>query len=143
MTRQFTGDQWFTDHRPTLVDGLDRQQGSAKAVALAEAPTTANLVVMGGPDDGVLIAITEDGLTLGRRPDNDVVIDNPWVSLRHAEIISTHDSYALRDLGSSNGTFLTDRLIDASDHGLQDGDRIRLGKSDVQLVFRSSGAATL
>jgi predicted component of type VI protein secretion system len=70
------------------------------------------------------------------------VIDDPWVSRRHAEIISTHDSYLLRDLASSNGTFLTDRLIDTSDYGLQDGDHVRLGQSDVQLVFRFSGAAT-
>ena len=135
MTRYFTGDQSSTAHRPAPADGLDRQLDTANAASLAESPTTANLVVVGGPNDGVVLSIPNDGLTLGRLHDNDVVIDDPWVSRRHAEIISTHDGYRLRDLASSNGTFLTDRLIDASDYGLHDGDHIRLGRSDVQLVF--------
>ena len=138
MTRHFTGDQSFTGRRPEPTFGLDEQLSGAGGLSGA-----ANLVVLGGPNDGVMFPIPRDGLTLGRLPDNDVVIDDPWVSRRHAEIIATHDSYALRDLASSNGTFLTDRLIDTSDRGLQDGDHIRLGQSDVQLVFRFSGEATL
>ncbi|MCH8884300.1 MAG: FHA domain-containing protein, partial [SAR324 cluster bacterium] len=43
-----------------------------------------------------MFAIPDDGLTLGRLSDNDVVIDDPWVSRRHAEIISTHEGYFLR-----------------------------------------------
>jgi hypothetical protein len=135
MTRHFTGNQSFTGYRPGPADGLDRQLDSANTAILAEATATANLVVVGGPNDGVVFPIPNDGLTLGRLSDNDVVIDDSWVSRRHAEIISSHDSYVLRDLGSSNGTFLTDRLIDASDYGLRDGDHIRLGQSEVQLVF--------
>ena len=143
MTRYFTGDRSFTGHRPAPADGLEEQLSGANTANLAEFSGTANLVVLGGPNDGVMFPIPGDGLTLGRLPDNDVVIDDPWVSRRHAEIISTHDSFVLRDLASSNGTFLTDRQIDASDCGLQDGDHIRLGQSDIQLVFRFSGAATL
>ena len=143
MTRLFTGDQSFTGRRPAPAAGQDEQPGGAAVADLGEFSGTANLVVLGGPNDGVLFPIPKDGLTLGRLPDNDVVIDDPWVSRRHAEIIATHDSYALRDLASSNGTFLTDRLIDTSECGLQDGDHIRLGQSDIQLVFRFSGVATL
>ena len=143
MTRHLTGNQSFTSRQPAPADGLDGQLGGANAADLAESSFTANLVVVGGPNDGVLFPIPRGGLTLGRLPENDVVIDDPWVSRRHAEIISTQDSYILRDLASSNGTFLTDRLIDASDYGLQDGDHIRLGQADILLVFRFSGAATL
>ena len=143
MTRHFTGDQSFTGRRPAPAAGLDEQLSGPNAADLGAFSGAANLVVLGGPNDGVLFPIPKDGLTLGRLPDNDVVIDDPWVSRRHAEIIATHDSYTLRDLASSNGTFLTDRLIDTSDRGLQDGDHIRLGQSDVQLVFRFSGEATL
>ena len=137
------GDQSFTGRRPAPAAGLDEQLSGPNAADLGAFSGAANLVVLGGPNDGVLFPIPRDGLTLGRLPANDVVIDDPSVSRRHAEIISTHDSYLLRDLASSNGTFLTDRLIDTSDYGLQDGDHIRLGQSDVQLVFRFSGEATL
>ena len=129
MTRHFIGNQSFTGRRPAPTDGPDEQPGGASAEKFDDFSGAAGLVVVGGPNDGVLFPIPREGLTLGRLPDNDVVIDDPWVSRRHAEIVSTHESYVLRDLASSNGTFLTDRLIDASDCGLQDGDHIRLGQS--------------
>jgi pSer/pThr/pTyr-binding forkhead associated (FHA) protein len=143
MTRHFIGNQSFTGSRPLPADELDRRLPGAKAAIPEEPLIAANLVAVGGSNDGALFPIPKEGLTLGRLPDNDVVIDDPWVSRRHAEIVPNHDSYFLRDLSSSNGTYLTDRLIDASDYGLQDGDHIRLGRCDVQLVFRFSGAATL
>ena len=142
MTRHFTGDQSFTGHLPAAADGPNLPSGKASGPSLSASSPTADLVVVGGPDNGALFPIPRDGLTIGRLPDNDIVIDDPWVSRRHAEIISSHDSFVLRDLASSNGTFLTDRRIGSSDYGLQDGDHIRLGQSDVQLVFRFSGAAT-
>ncbi len=143
MTRHFTGKQSFAGD-PTAPEGtLQSQHGGADAASLAESLPNANLVVVGGPNDGLMVPIPTEGLTMGRLHDNDVVVDDPWVSRNHAEIVPSHDSFMLRDLASSNGTYLTDRLISTSDYGLQDGDHIRLGQSDVQLVFRFSGAATL
>ena len=103
----------------------------------------ANIVITGGPDDGHIVPISTRGLTIGRLPDNDIVINEPWVSRNHAEILCIGSQHLLRDLSSSNGTFVSDQNIGNTNHPLEDGDQIRFGRSKVQLIFRFSGAVTL
>lgn len=63
---------------------------------------------------------------LGRAPNCQIVIDDPKVSRRHAEIRHTARGYVIRDLESSNGTFVNGtRLLDS--RVLQPGDRILVG----------------
>jgi pSer/pThr/pTyr-binding forkhead associated (FHA) protein len=50
-------------------------------------------------------------VTIGRKPDNDIVIDNPAVSGHHARIVKQGDEYLLEDLNSTNGTFLKERKV--------------------------------
>ena len=65
-------------------------------------------------------------LTIGRKPENDVVIDNLAVSGHHAKIDTIGDALFLMDLQSKNGTFVNERKI--SSHRLADGDVIAIGK---------------
>ena len=62
---------------------------------------------------------------IGRAPLNDIVIDNPVVSARHAMLLKVEDSYWLVDLNSTNGTHINDLLF--TDGELKDGDTIRFG----------------
>ena len=102
------------------------------------------LVIKGGPDDGVTIPVKESTLKMGRLRDNDVAIDEPVVSRRHAEIVGTATGFYLRDLGSTNGTFVNEQKIGTTEeHLLGDGDKINLGNGEVSLVFRHFAAATL
>jgi hypothetical protein len=52
------------------------------------------------------IPFEKNEYTIGRKPDNDIVIDNPAVSGHHARIVKQAGSYLLEDLNSTNGTFL-------------------------------------
>ena len=74
------------------------------------------------------------GLTIGRAPDNTVVIDNPAVSGHHARVFSESGAVILEDLNSTNGTFVngqhTTRRV------LRSGDVLLVGKH--QLVFEST-----
>lgn len=70
---------------------------------------------------------------LGRAAGSDVVIDDPCVSARHAEVARTGAGYTLRDLGSTNGTYVNGRRI-RGERVLRPGDRIRLG--DTILKYR-------
>jgi FHA domain len=65
-------------------------------------------------------------LTIGRRSDNDVVIENLAVSGHHAKIDCVGDGFVLIDLQSKNGSFVNDQLV--SSHWLKDGDVINIGK---------------
>ena len=69
--------------------------------------------------------------TIGRLPDNNVVIDNPAVSGHHACVFRDGDRFVVEDLESTNGTFVNEQRI--SRHTLKDGDIVGIGKH--KLVF--------
>lgn len=102
----------------------------------------ANLMVQGGPNSGQAIPLAGRPITMGRRPDNDVVVDDDTVSRRHALIIESPDGYVLRDLTSTNGTFVNKKKVGAIEHLLKHGDTIRLAGSQSTFVFRDEGKAT-
>ena len=72
-------------------------------------------------------------LTIGRRDDNDVVIDDPAVSGHHAKIDSLGDRFVLIDLKSKNGTFVNEQLIDS--HWLTKEDVVSIGGHTLVLDF--------
>jgi DNA-binding SARP family transcriptional activator len=76
--------------------------------------------------------------TIGRLPDRDVVLDDIGVSRRHAEIRRHGATYRLVDCGSANGTVLNGVRI--ADHLLSDGDRIRVGATELTFVERLPSA---
>ena len=70
-------------------------------------------------------------ITIGRREDNDVALEDPAVSGRHAEIDSLGERFVLIDLKSKNGSYVNERLV--TSHWLKHGDVINIG--DYALVF--------
>jgi pSer/pThr/pTyr-binding forkhead associated (FHA) protein len=70
-------------------------------------------------------------VTIGRLPDNTVVIDNPAVSAHHARIFRDGDRVVLEDLKSTNGTFVNEHHVDR--RVLRNGDAVLIGKH--RLVF--------
>lgn len=64
-------------------------------------------------DDGRTFKVTDSPLVIGRSPDVDVVINDSNVSRRHAEVWRTSDGVAVRDLQSTNGTFVNGHRISA------------------------------
>lgn len=79
--------------------------------------------------DGVVIkevSLTKARTTLGRRPYNDIVIDNLTVSGEHAALIKTGSEVAIEDLNSTNGTYIGGKSI--KKHVLQHNDVLEVGK---------------
>jgi hypothetical protein len=85
-------------------------------------PTT--LEILAGEGSGRRVPLV-DGLTLGRGPANSLVLHEPNISRHHAEIIHQEEGWMLRDLGSTNGTYVNGHRITALT--LQVGDEIALG----------------
>ena len=73
--------------------------------------------------------------TIGRKPDNDVVIADESASRLHAEIHCHADLTVLVDLGSTNGTFVNRERL-TQPHVLRPEDQIRIGQHVGSLVFR-------
>lgn len=78
--------------------------------------------------------LDREALTIGRQSDCDVVLNLARVSRQHARIERRGDEFWLRDLDSTNGTFLGGQRID--ERPLQNGDTVRIG--DAQLVFKQA-----
>ncbi len=76
--------------------------------------------------------LTKERTTIGRKPDNDIQIDNLAVSGKHALIITILDDSFLEDLGSTNGTYVNGKLI--KKHALRDGDLIGIGKHELKYI---------
>ncbi len=85
--------------------------------------------------DGVVIkevTLTKDRTSLGRRPYNDVVIDNLAISGEHAAVHLHGDDVEVEDLGSTNGTFLNGQPIKRQ--RLHNGDVVDIGKYKIRFV---------
>ena len=77
-------------------------------------------------------ALDKERISIGRKPDNDIQIDNLAVSGKHALIITILDDSFLEDLGSTNGTYVNGKLV--KKHALRNGDVIGLGKHELKYV---------
>ncbi len=76
-----------------------------------------------------MIAIKPFPFTIGRDEGCNLTLESKWVSMHHAEINTTGGLLWIRDLGSTNGTFVNQRPIQKSEL-IEPGDIIRFGKSD-------------
>jgi hypothetical protein len=80
----------------------------------------------GGGRVGESFALDGDRMTIGRRPDSDVFLDDVTVSRDHALLVKRSGDYYLDDLGSLNGTYVNRHRIES--HRLEDGDELQVGK---------------
>lgn len=83
------------------------------------------------------VQITKDRTTLGRRPYNDIVIDNLAVSGEHAVILMAGADIFLEDLNSTNGTYVNGKAVKKQQ--LRHGDGIEIGKYKIK--FMADGVA--
>jgi len=101
-------------------------------------PLEAELVIYSGGTQSHY-PLNKAVVTLGRRPDRDVVLPQPHVSREHAKIELRDSAYFIVDLGSSHGTFVNG--LPAKEYALRSGDRIELGAmGGSYLVFREANS---
>ena len=98
------------------------------------------LVFTAGPRAGHRIEF--DGtIALGRAPVNELCIDEAAVSHVHCELVHEHGRASIKDLGSTNGTWLNFERIISS--GLQHGDQLMVGTSQMRVELPAGVAAVV
>jgi len=90
-------------------------------------------VVIYGSDLGRKYNLEAPALVVGRSSKSDVQIDQESVSRAHSKIVNSGRAIRIRDLGSTNGTYVNDELID--ERTLEDGDFIQDRPHDFQVSF--------
>ena len=101
-------------------------------------------VARGLPDISVIPLVHEVSI-LGSTAAANVILENPYVSRRHAQIEHEEGRFEIQDVGSKNGTLVNGiRLSPGERHRLNSGDRIELAGGQVVLIFKDWGStATL
>jgi hypothetical protein len=80
----------------------------------------------GGGRAGESFPVDRERMSIGRRPDSDVFLDDVTVSRDHALLVNRGDAWYLDDCGSLNGTYVNRSRIDS--HRLEEGDELQIGK---------------
>ena len=90
------------------------------------------LVVTQGALTGTSVRLSDAPVTLGRAQDSTIVLDDDYVSSRHARIYPRHGQWLVEDMGSTNGTYLERQKV-SGPTPVKIGVPIRIGKTTVEL----------
>lgn len=128
---------------PTTIKGMKSpvpagavETGSVPAGSVPAGPVPAEVTTLSVPSAQLVPDPAKNGLRrhvlsgltlIGRTVDNQIPIDSPDVSRRHARIALTHEGFVLTDLNSGNGTYVNGARV--SECALRNGDRVQFGKS--------------
>ncbi len=114
--------------------GADPDQAAVEALPEG----SALLVVRRGPNAGSRFVLDVDLVTAGRHPDSDIFLDDVTVSRRHAQFVRLGSGYAVKDVGSLNGTYVNRHRIDEAQ--LAGGDEVQIGKYRLVYLVGPSGS---
>lgn len=128
-TRLFSADE---------LNQLHQQANQAAPASDGRASTQEPVLEgVGGTNQGRRYTVRPGRQTIGRRTDNDIVIDEPSVSASHAWIMNQQGHYVIMNTLSTNGTFVNGQRVHES--VLNHGDQVRLGSAE--FVFLTSDKA--
>jgi FHA domain-containing protein/zinc ribbon protein len=121
---------------PTTATYRVGETGELIPVDLDAAASAGPVLVIrsGGGRVGESFSLAGDRLTIGRRPDSDIFLDDVTVSRDHALLVRRGGDLYLDDLGSLNGSYVNRRRIES--HRLEDGDELQIGKYKLTFLSR-------
>jgi diguanylate cyclase (GGDEF)-like protein len=99
---------------------------------------SAALVVIYGLDLGRKYDLTRQETVIGRSSRADIQIDQESISRNHAKVINGATHVVIRDMGSTNGTYVNDDLVQG-DHQLRNGDLVKIGRT----IFKFIGGGNI
>lgn len=127
-----------------LLSAAEMQRLALQAAPASDGRASLHEPVLEGAQGtlkGQRFTLRQGRQTIGRRVDNDIVINDPSVSATHAWIINQHGHHVLMNTLSTNGTFVNDKRIHET--VLMHGDRIRFGQAEFTFLTREHGRQTM
>lgn len=121
------------DHTDGIYFGPDEVEVDSTVLAQAVGSHQPILFAKRGPERGMSFTIEGGAVSLGRGPNNDVVLNHTSVSRRHAVIYKRDGEFRVRDVGSLNGVYINaDRIDDAP---ISAGDAIVIGVYRLEFIY--------
>jgi pSer/pThr/pTyr-binding forkhead associated (FHA) protein len=124
------------DREATTATYRVDETGEIQPVELEDvvAKGAALVIRAGGGRVGESFALAGERMSVGRRPESEVFLDDVTVSRDHAVIVRRGGEYFLDDLGSLNGTYVNRQRVDS--RKLEDGDELQIGKYKLSYLAR-------
>src|SRR5262245_44473590 len=97
------------------------------------------LISISGPLEGTIFSLTDADITIGREPSNSICIADPLLSRQHCRITREGTVFNLRDLGSSNGTFVNG--VPVKKQAIAHRDLIKTGDSVLLFICHEESEA--
>jgi hypothetical protein len=121
---------------PTTATYRVGETGELIPIDLDDAAAHGPVLVIraGGGRVGESFPLDGDRMTIGRRPDSDIFLDDVTVSRDHALLVRRGGDLYLDDLGSLNGSYVNRRRIES--HRLEDADELQIGKYKLTFLKR-------
>ena len=121
---------------PTTATYRVGETGELIPIDLDDAAAHGPVLVIraGGGRVGESFPLDGDRMTIGRRPDSDIFLDDVTVSRDHALLVRRGGDLYLDDLGSLNGSYVNRRRIES--HRLEDSDELQIGKYKLTFLQR-------
>ncbi len=113
---------------------IQRAAGPGKTIP---ARYQASLVIIKGFAEGMEYQLEKTSAVIGRDREADIVLKDPLVSRRHAEVLFRDGAFLLADLQSTNGTVMNGASI--KEVALHHGDKFRVGDTVLQFILEDSG----
>jgi pSer/pThr/pTyr-binding forkhead associated (FHA) protein len=127
------------DESSTITFSLDQQPGGEEIqVEVSDVGPGGVLVATRGPNAGSEFALEHVITTIGRHPESDIFLDDVTVSRRHVEVERSTTGYLVRDVGSLNGTYVNQVIIEG-DTPLANGDEVQVGRFKLVFVAGTEG----
>jgi len=114
------------EHGQTMIYSTSARVGGPVEEAQARRQPPRALLAVGGRR----LLVPPGGGTIGRSRDCDIVLEDPGISRRHAELRPAGDGFAIQDLGSTNGVLVNGEALQGA-RPLRGGDVIELGSTEV------------
>ncbi|MHB8492198.1 MAG: FHA domain-containing protein [Solirubrobacteraceae bacterium] len=124
-----------TSEPATAAFRIDDDTGELVPVDLADVTARGPVLMIrsGGGRAGESFPVAGERMTIGRRPDSDVFLDDVTVSRDHAVLMHRGEDWYLDDCGSLNGTYVNRSRIEST--RLEGSDEVQIGK--YKLIFRA------
>jgi len=123
-------------HRETTRENLTTKRLPMDAPPNPSGIVSACLVVIRGERLGTRVELTGAGLVIGRAPEADFQVAERSVSRAHCRIFTGSDGYRVKDLDSTNHTYLNDERI--AEQILHDGDHLSVGQTIFKFISHTS-----
>lgn len=128
---RYIGGVSFKDQSTSASQTVLTEVGEAREPRSAAA--NGCLIVIYGQDMGRRVRVGTEPLIIGRSPKSEIQIDQESVSRNHCRIRFTGSGFVVNDLGSTNGTYVNDNLVEAEGR-LRHGDQLKVGRTILKFI---------